>query len=113
MPTFDEVAEEYSIKIKKSLLESGLTKTASLLTESWQRDVFVSNLKEIAVDIERYTANGLPLTNVQKEKIFRLVGKKFGLMDTNVVYGMIKEASNNNFVALANYWAIFRKEAKL
>jgi len=113
MATFDSIAEEYALKIKNSVKKSGLTKSASLLTESSEQKVFVNALKEINEDVKKYSVEGKSLTESQKEDIFNRVGSKLGLSKPEKIYLMLKEASNDNFVALANYWASFYEELEL
>lgn len=113
MPTYDEIASQYAEKIKSAVKGSGLTKSASSITESVKRDKIVNVLKEIFHDINRYKKDNKPLSNSDKENIFKLVGKKLGLSRPEKVYLMIREASNDQFVALANYWSQFYEEIQL
>ncbi len=113
MATFDSIAEEYTLKIKNSAKKTSLEKSASLKIESIQKDTLVLTLKEINEDIKNYSIEGKPLSETQKQDIFRRVGNKLGLSEPDKVYLMLKEASNDNFVALANYWSNFIDEIEL
>lgn len=110
--TFASLAEEYAQKIKATVKRTSLTKTAMFLTEATQYQVF-NELKEISEDIKKYSQGGKELTDDQLKIIFKIVGEKLGLKEPGKVYLMIKEASNDNFVALANYWATFYEEIVL
>ena len=79
MPTYDEIASQYAEKIKSAVKGSGLTKSASSITESVKRDKIVNVLKKIFHDIKTYTKDNKPLSDSDKEDIFKLVGMKLGL----------------------------------
>ncbi len=113
MATYDEIASQYADKIKSAVKTSGLTKSASLITESTKRSKIINILKEISNDVQKYTKDNKPLSDADKEFLFELVGKKLGLSKPDKVFLMVKEASNDSFVALANYWAQFYEEIVL
>lgn len=117
MATFRDIADDYSSKIRSAISETSSTKTAGYITESeMQRNKqnnVVAVLKSINADLKGYTVDGKPISDAQKAQIIRLAAEVLGLkIPENLVY-MVKEASNDNFVALANYWAAFFAEIKL
>jgi len=113
MATYDEIASQYAEKIKSAVKSSGLTKSASLITEATKRDQIINLLKELASDVKKYRSEDKPLSEANKEYLFELVGKKLGLSKPDKIYLILREASNDQFVALANYWAQFYEEIEL
>lgn len=113
MPTRDEISSGYAEKIKSAIKTSGLTKSASIINESTKRVKVISVFKEISNDIKTYTIDNKPLSETEKENIFKKVGNILGLSKPEKIYLMIKEGSNDEFVSLANYWAQFFEEIKL
>ncbi len=117
MATFREISEDYSRRIRSSISESSFAKSGSLMKESERqqekrRRIFAV-LKEINVDLMRYTIDNKPLSDEQKHQILKVAAEILGLKRPDTLVIMVKEASNDNFVALANYWATFFAEIKL
>ena len=111
MPTYDEIASQYAEIIKSAIRKSRIIKSASLVTESKEREELLNNLKEIFNDVNIYVKEDkTKLTDSDKDYIFNLVGKKLGLSNPEKVYLIIKEASNDRFIELLTYWNQFYKE---
>jgi len=117
MTTFDELSQRYSSQIRAAASENPITKSAGYLTESEKRQRKQQNvaaiLKQINEDLKQYTIDGKPLSEDQKSRILKSAAEILGLKRPEALVLMIKEASNDNFVALANYWATFFAELKL
>ncbi len=117
MPTFDEISEDYSKRIRAAASESSLSKSAAYLTESEKQQEKQRNvtavLKQINEDLKGYTIESKPLSEDQRNRIIKGAAVVLGLKKPDSLVLMLKEASNDNFVALANYWAAFFAEMKL
>lgn len=113
MATKNELAEDYKNRIKTELKRSPMLKTEAVIKDSAERDRIVNLLKGIWKDLNKYEEDGQPLKESTKEEILTLAGKKLGLKPPRKLYVMIKESSNDNFMALMNYWADFFSEVEL
>lgn len=110
MATYDEIAAEYKNRVQQELGRSSALKTSAAVTESSRRQRAASVFTEIWQDLSQYTKHGLPLDEPTKKQILAITGQKLGLVRPETFYIMVKEASNDNLVALVNYWDAFFSE---
>ena len=105
MPTYGELSRKYAEKVSSAAKRTHLTKSARFITESQKQDKLVAALQEIWRDLERYR-----ISDEDRDTILRMAGRELGLEDPGTFVILVKEASNENFVALANYWSTFFAE---
>jgi hypothetical protein len=121
MATFDELAERYAQQIRIAARADRPPKTASVKIESAMAKTdstsikgarLVGALKTVDENLDGLVLSDTrkALTEEQRTDILRQTGIKLGLKKPERLYLMVKEASNDNFVALVSYWDAFFAE---
>jgi hypothetical protein len=104
MPTFDEIAKDYSDRFERALERDGFFKSTATISESTlKRSSTLTTLKEIAVEIDRWEIDGEPLTDDQKKQIYRRVTANLQLSRPDTFPGSVKCASNDAYIELVNH----------
>ncbi len=115
MPTFDEIGKAYASQLTEALNRDGFTKSAS--ADDIETRIRTSEtqkvLKGIANDLARkWTVNDKPLTEEQKQEIYRSITKSLSVLSEDAVPGAVKAASNDAYMQLVNDIGKIVKEKK-
>ena len=102
MPTYGELSQQYARSIKSAASSAIQRKSAGLITEAEKRRRIIVSFQEVRSDLNKYD-----LTDSGRNSILRLTAQNLGLANTDSFVILVKRASIDNFVDLADYWDQF------
>jgi hypothetical protein len=114
MPFADILAERLADKIVAAAREDR-SRGIPAVYESVRRSSVASSLKEINEELGRLIIPALqrPLTPSERSDVVLRIGKALGLRDPSKLDFLMKQASNDAFIELTEYWDRFFRELGL
>ncbi len=106
MATINELVESYALKIKSAVRKSELSwplSESSIKRAFLIEDPLIKAFKDIKEELDQLTYNGKLFSKEEKYEILRKVGEYLGLSRAERLPGAIKEASNDNAIALVDF----------
>src|ERR1700722_5473733 len=100
MPTFNEIAQGYALKIRRAIIDDGFRRSASVTTAGIRGSRVLRAFKEISSDLDRYTIDDEPLTEEQRKRVLALAGKSLDLDEPEDFYWSTRAGSNDAYMQM-------------
>lgn len=116
--TYKEIAEKFAQKIRNGAKQTELKESSSVtvIKEAFsKRDPILEALKSIKNDLDGYVYSETkkPLSEDDKRDILKQAGEILGLSKPADLIYIVKEASNENAIALLTYISQFINDLKV
>lgn len=115
MASFQEIGQGYAKRVRAAIEEDRkgefeYVKKAyahQAVEPEWlKRSNLIRALKEIARETDQVKVGGKPLTDAQKEEVYREAGQALGLPEPKSFGYMAKGASNDAYMQMTNYISV-------